>query len=99
MAPQLVRTARSDSLMQLLFDMDDADMRDGDQKDVSVSGTSLTFQPSGNDQIWTVQAHRHHVLPNALVAVAVLTAVRCALLERRHLQKQLRSGASAEASR
>jgi FlaG/FlaF family flagellin (archaellin) len=55
----LGRLASSDSLKELLcadFDVVHADMHDGDQKEVSVSGTSLTIQPSGNDQTWTVQA-------------------------------------------
>jgi len=38
------------------FDAVYADMHDGDQKEVSISGTSLTIKPSGNDQSWTVNA-------------------------------------------
>merc|ERR1711865_1349942 len=31
-----------------------ADMHDGDKKEVTISGTSLTIKPSGNDQTWVV---------------------------------------------
>jgi len=31
-----------------------ADMHDGDQKEITISGTSLTIKPSGNNQTWTV---------------------------------------------
>lgn len=32
-----------------------ADMHDGDQKEVTISGKSLTIKPSGNDQTWIVK--------------------------------------------
>jgi len=31
-----------------------ADMHDGDKKEVSISGTSITIKPSGNQQTWVV---------------------------------------------
>ena len=49
------------------FDVVDADTHDGDQKEVSVSGTSLTIQPSGNDQTWIVQAAIDTTFCNASV--------------------------------
>lgn len=33
-----------------------ADMHDGDQKEVAVSGTSMTITPSGNSESWVVNA-------------------------------------------
>jgi hypothetical protein len=33
-----------------------ADMHDGDKKEVTISGTSLTIKPSGNNQTWVVKS-------------------------------------------
>lgn len=33
-----------------------ADMHDGDKKEVSISGTSVTIRPSGNNQTWVVKS-------------------------------------------
>lgn len=33
-----------------------ADMHDGDKKEVTISGTSLTIKPSGNNQTWIVKS-------------------------------------------
>jgi len=33
-----------------------ADMHDGDKKAVTLDGTSMTIKPSGNDQVWTIEA-------------------------------------------
>jgi virulence-associated protein VagC len=33
-----------------------ADMHDGDKKEVTISGSSLTIKPSGNDQTWVVKS-------------------------------------------
>lgn len=33
-----------------------ADMHDGDKKEVTISGTSMTVKPSGNNQTWLVKA-------------------------------------------
>ena len=33
-----------------------ADIHDGDQKAVSIKGSTLTIKPHGNDQTWTVEA-------------------------------------------
>merc|ERR1719149_345021 len=34
-----------------------ADMHDGDKKEVTISGTSMTIKPSGNNQTWVVKAN------------------------------------------
>jgi len=33
-----------------------ADMHDGDKKEITIAGTSLTIKPSGNNQTWTVKS-------------------------------------------
>jgi|Transcript_116872 hypothetical protein len=33
-----------------------ADMHDGDQKEIQISGKSLTIKPSGNNQTWVIQS-------------------------------------------
>jgi len=33
-----------------------ADMHDGDKKEITISGTSLTIKPSGNNQTWVVKS-------------------------------------------
>merc|ERR1712039_980659 len=33
-----------------------ADMHDGDRKEVTISGTSITVRPSGNNQSWVVKS-------------------------------------------
>lgn len=33
-----------------------ADMHDGDQKEITISGTSMVIKPSGNNQTWVVNA-------------------------------------------
>jgi hypothetical protein len=33
-----------------------ADMHDGDQKEIQISGTSLTIRPSGNNQTWVIES-------------------------------------------
>merc|ERR1712194_199019 len=34
-----------------------ADIHDGDKKEVTISGSSVTIEPSGNDQTWVVEAN------------------------------------------
>ena len=54
-----VSPASRDSLKQLLcpgVDLVDADMHDGDQREVCDPDTSLTLQPSANVHTWSVQA-------------------------------------------
>eukprot|EP00930_Biecheleria_cincta_P036498 TRINITY_DN25019_c0_g2_i1.p1 TRINITY_DN25019_c0_g2~~TRINITY_DN25019_c0_g2_i1.p1 ORF type:complete len:262 (-),score=51.99 TRINITY_DN25019_c0_g2_i1:178-963(-) len=33
-----------------------ADMHDGDKKEISISGTSMTIRPAGNNQTWSVKS-------------------------------------------
>merc|ERR1711865_1133295 len=44
----------SDSVCPEKFQAVYADMHDGDKKEVTISGTSMTIKPSGNDQTWVV---------------------------------------------
>lgn len=37
-----------------------ADMADGDQKEVTIHGRSMTIKPSGNEEVWTVNAVLDH---------------------------------------
>jgi hypothetical protein len=34
-----------------------ADMHDGDRKEITIFGTSMTIKPSGNNQTWVVESH------------------------------------------
>lgn len=44
-----------------------ADMHDGDKKKVTISGSTLTIQPSGNDQHWKVHAELDRTACSAIV--------------------------------
>lgn len=44
-----------------------ADMHDGDEKRVAVSGTSMTIKPSGNDQAWEIKSEINTASCSAVV--------------------------------
>jgi len=44
-----------------------ADMHDGDKKVVSISGTSITIKPSGNNQSWVVKSKLNTKLCSAII--------------------------------
>merc|ERR1711865_1165530 len=46
----------SDSVCPEKFQAVYADMHDGDKKEVTISGTSMTIRPSGNNQTWVVKS-------------------------------------------
>jgi len=43
------------------------DMHDGDKKEVTIAGRSMTITPSGNNQTWVVQSHIDPKLCNAVI--------------------------------